>query len=63
MSNTIKRCDLPQLIEETTMQALEKNSVLLENQLVPTIELAVKLSCLANLKLLEKIGVISIEDD
>lgn len=62
MSN-IKRSELSQLIENVTAEALEKNSRLLENQLVPTIELAIKLSCVANLKLFEKLGVIKIEED
>ncbi|WP_017416798.1 hypothetical protein [Clostridium tunisiense] len=49
---------IAKIIQETTDEVLSKNSPMLEGQLDKTIELAVQLSCLTNLKILQKLGII-----
>lgn len=46
------------LIEETTAEVLNKNPEALSDQFQSTIEIAVKLSCLVNLRMLEKLEII-----
>ncbi|HBD63509.1 MAG TPA: hypothetical protein DC038_03635 [Clostridiales bacterium] len=51
--------ELISLIEETTKEALEKNSSAISEYHLPgTVELAVKLSCISNVRLLQKLGLL-----
>lgn len=52
--------ELSNLIKETTEEILSKNHALLDESeiLRDEVELAVQLSCLTNIKLLQKLGVI-----
>lgn len=52
------KTELVLLIEEAVIDVLEKNEAITEGYFPKTIELAVKLSCMANFKLLQKLGIL-----
>lgn len=61
MDKSISKTELVKLISDTTQEVLEANSKLLENQLVPTIELSVNIASYVTMKILDQLNVLKLE--
>ena len=61
MSKTISKTELVELISKTTQEVFEANSKLLENQLVPTIEISVNIASYVTMKILAELDVLKLE--
>lgn len=63
MSKKITKNDLSLLINKCTEEAIEKNKSLLENELISTVKLSVKLSSYTTLKILKELNLIDLDID
>lgn len=61
MSKTISKTELVELISKTTQEVFEANNKLLENQLVPTIEISVNIASYVTMKILDELDVLKLE--
>ncbi len=61
MSESISKAELVKLISDTTQEVFKANSELLENQLVPTIEISVNIASYVTMKILDKLDVLKLD--
>jgi len=62
MSKSISKSELIKLISKTTQEVFERNSNLLDNPLVPTIEISVNIASYVTMKILDELDVLKLEE-